>query len=454
MATKHIHLSIKTIGLSVSAVLAVIYALVMFASLIVVGLGETSSWQAALLGIGWSTVAGFEIGLLGIVIVGFAVAVAFVPAHNFIHHVPGRSKTLGQMSQSGRPAAHSRAFRLLTALFVLLPLTLLVLHLLASAMPFGVTTGADEGNIKSPGARTQAVNMRSIINTVYREAEPSFTADGRTMYFNCYSSDICVSHRSGTWEQGNWTPPVRLGAPISTEYEEVEPVINPAGNKLYFNSNRPYGVFKGIPFLSPLMNVFEVANMIAQTKSGVSLLNGLGMGHVWVSDKINGIWSAPHRLGDIPGEPPVNSTFHDHCLAFSADGNEVFWTSTRPGGYGGNDIWTVRLVNGQWTKPENLGPKVNGSRNEHHSMPTPDGKHLYVTSDRPGGYGGDDIYVSTRGPDGKWGPLVNLGPQINGPGDDRCLVWTPDLRIFLFDSVTQPGFGGRDIWWIYAWRIL
>jgi hypothetical protein len=116
---KRNNLSIKAVGLSLSAVLAIVYALVMFASLLLVGLGTTRSWQAALLGIGWSTVAGFEIGLLGIVIVGFAVAAVFVPTYNFIRRrVPSQSKTLEQLSESDRPSPRSRAFRLLTALML------------------------------------------------------------------------------------------------------------------------------------------------------------------------------------------------------------------------------------------------------------------------------------------------------------------------------------------------
>src|SRR5512139_3675457 len=80
-------MSIKTIGLSVSAVLAVIFVLVMFASLLLVGLGTTGSRQAFFLGIGWSTVAGFEIGFLGVGIIGFAVAVVFVPIYNALQHL-------------------------------------------------------------------------------------------------------------------------------------------------------------------------------------------------------------------------------------------------------------------------------------------------------------------------------------------------------------------------------
>jgi hypothetical protein len=348
-----------------------------------------------------------------------------------------------------RRGIRSLKVRLLTIgvmLLVLVPFILLGLAFLA------VSNNAPAASAIQPGPDqySGAVNMGASINTASREAEPSFTADGRTIYFNCHNADICVSHLNGTWEEGNWTQPERLGAPISTGYEEVEPMINAAGDKLYFTSNRPAASFKGNPMLSPLVtNAFAVINYLATTKFGISFFDGLGLPDVWVSYKVDGVWLEPQNLNDIPGEPLINTEFADHCLSFSADGNEAFWTSTRPGGFGGNDIWTSRRIDGKWTQPENLGPNVNGPTSEHHSIPTPDGWSLYVTSDRAGGYGGEDIYITTRGGNGKWGPLVNLGPPVNGPGNDRCPVWTPDGKIFLFDSTRAGGHGSRDLWWVY-----
>jgi hypothetical protein len=204
-----------------------------------------------------------------------------------------------------------------------------------------------------------------------------------------------------------------------------------------------------IPFLSPFIDVFRLANILATAKLGRSFFGGLGLDDVYVSYWINGAWSEPQNLNEIAGEPPVNTEFADHCLFFSANGAEAFWTSTRPGGFGDDDIWTSRRVGGKWTEPENLGPNVNGPGSEHTSIPTPDGQSLYITTARAEGYGGEDIYVTTRGTQGSWGSLVNLGPQVNGAGDDRCPTWTPDLRIFLFDSVREGGFGGKDVWWVY-----
>src|SRR6266508_3174122 len=111
--TRRRSLSITTVGLSVSATLAVLYVVVMLASLLLVGLLTTGSWQAVFLGIGWSTIAGFEIGLLGVGIVGFAVAVVFVPIYNSLQRpVVGKSKTLAQASQLDWPTAKSWQVRL------------------------------------------------------------------------------------------------------------------------------------------------------------------------------------------------------------------------------------------------------------------------------------------------------------------------------------------------------
>ena len=430
-------LSVKRLGWSVSAVLAVPYVLIVLACVLLVGFLTTRSWQADFLGLEWNTIIGFELGFAGIAVIGFGIALALVPAYNFARQSP--------RSETGQPSAQPWATRLFTACLVLPALILVVLRALAGLL----SSDVGEARAQVPGVLSQPVNIGRAINTAYREAEPSFTADGRTMYYNCHNGDICVSHLVGTWEQGDWTPPERLGAPISTEYEEIEPVINGAGDELYFTSIRPAGALKNIPFLSPFVDVLEVTNRLATANADQSFFGGVGLDDVWVSFKINGAWSQPQNINDVPGEPHINTLFADHCLFFSADGNEAFWTSTRPGGLGSDDIWTSRRVDGQWTPPENLGPNVNGSRTEHTSIPTPDGRSLYVTSDRPGGFGGEDIYLTSRDVDGKWGPLVNLGSLVNGSGDDRCPAWTPDLKFFLFDSVRQAGYGGRDIWWIY-----
>jgi WD40 repeat protein len=105
-----------------------------------------------------------------------------------------------------------------------------------------VVAGSANAAVPPLGDAVAAVNLGSSINTAHREAEPTFTADGRTMYFNCNDYDICVSHLAGAWEDAQWSTPQFVAAPISTAYPDVEPLINAAGDRLYFTSMRSSGL--------------------------------------------------------------------------------------------------------------------------------------------------------------------------------------------------------------------
>jgi hypothetical protein len=319
--------------------------------------------------------------------------------------------------------------------------------LLGVASIAATSTGTAPGSVQAASASVAVHNLGPVINTGQREAEPTFSGDARTMIFNCRDYDICVSHLTGSWADGRWSSPQLMSAPISSDYMEVEPWLSQDGHKLYVNSNRPYAdTNDSLPGLALYVDVVGLIN----DELGTTFLGGVGTDEIWVSYLRDGAWSALVNLNDAPGEPHLNGAYADHCLAFSADGNEAFWTSTRPGGYGGNDIWTTRRVNGTWTAPENLGPAVNSAASEHHSLLSPDGRSLQVTSDRAGGRGGEDMYVATRQADGTWGALVDLGSPINGPGNDRCAAWTPNGSIFLFDSDRPGGRGSKDLWWVYT----
>jgi hypothetical protein len=231
------------------------------------------------------------------------------------------------------------------------------------------------------------------------------------MYFNCFDregekgSDICVSHLEGT----EWTEPSIVREVSTKDYLEVEPLLSPDGKQLFIMSTRPGG------------------------KGGMD---------IWVSDLVDGNWTAPKNL-----DAPINSEYADHCLYFAGEEWETaYWTSTRPGGFGGNDIWTSERIDGVWQEAKNLGPNVNSAATEHHSLPSPDGNSLYVTSIREGGFGGEDIFVTTRNVDGVWSELVNLGGRVNSDQDDRCPAFSPNFRTFFFDSERSGGFGDKDLW--------
>ncbi len=125
-------------------------------------------------------------------------------------------------------------------------------------------------------------------------------------------------------------------------------------------------------------------------------------------------WSEPVNLG-----PVINSSFVDANAGLSPDAHTIYFVSTRPGGLGGNDIWMShrQCLSCDWEAPVNLGAPINSNAGEAAPTLSDDGRMLFFSSARPGGIGLADIYVSHRvstGADGDvWGPLVNLGPDVN-----------------------------------------
>jgi hypothetical protein len=133
-------------------------------------------------------------------------------------------------------------------------------------------------------------------------------------------------------------------------------------------------------------------------------------------------WSVPANSGEA-----INSAFGDFAPSLSRDGLTLYFFSDRPGGYGGNDIWVSRRadLNAPWRAPENLGLDINSSGDENAPTLSVDGHRLYFASDRPGGAGGLDLYVSRRHDtrdDLSWRCPENLGDGVNGTRDEAAVA--------------------------------
>src|SRR4051794_7381068 len=129
-------------------------------------------------------------------------------------------------------------------------------------------------------------------------------------------------------------------------------------------------------------------------------------------------WLPVQRLS-----PPINSEFSDQAPILSKDEKTLYFTSNRPGGSGGEVIWVSkrRSPNSNWGTPVNLGPKVNSPGIERVRSFTPDGKGLLFMSDREGSSGSTDIWIIVRNnpnDDTNWSEPINLGPTINSPGSE------------------------------------
>ena len=154
-------------------------------------------------------------------------------------------------------------------------------------------------------------------------------------------------------------------------------------------------------------------------------------------------FGTPTHLGPIVNNSAVEA---EPCI--SADGLTLFFNGDRSGGYGGWDIWvtTRATTEDEWGIPMNLGPNVNSSGNDFVASMTADGLTLFFCSSRSGGYGRSDIYVTTRATtEEPWGTPVNLGPTVNSSSPDFARV-SPDGLVLYIDSERSGGLGGRDIW--------
>jgi len=154
----------------------------------------------------------------------------------------------------------------------------------------------------------------------------------------------------------------------------------------------------------------------------------------------NGTWGPA-----IPLEG-VNTIFDEGAQSITADGKYlVFTVCNRPEGAGSCDLVFSERKSGGWTKPQSLGQAINTAAYEAQPSISPDGQLLFFTSSRAGGQGKEDLYVSGRLPGGDWSAPVNLGPTINTSGKDQYPFWSADGKSLFFTSDGHPGMGGEDL---------
>jgi Tol biopolymer transport system component len=150
--------------------------------------------------------------------------------------------------------------------------------------------------------------------------------------------------------------------------------------------------------------------------------------------------------------PRVNSSAPENQPNISADGLRLYFQSNRLGGQGGNDLWVTSRAtkDDPWGPPANLGPAVNSSGGDGYPCILADGLTLYFQSNRSEGHGRSDIWVTTRATvNNPWGPPVNLGPPLNTADRDAGPSIPLDGLSLYFNSDRPGGFGrsaSSDLW--------
>ncbi|NCX95625.1 MAG: hypothetical protein EBX41_04310 [Chitinophagia bacterium] len=152
-------------------------------------------------------------------------------------------------------------------------------------------------------------------------------------------------------------------------------------------------------------------------------------------------WTIPEPFGGTINTPYTETT---PCL--SADNRFLFFASNRPGGYGGMDIWISQYVEGYWQLPKNAGSAINTAGNETSPYLALDNKTLFFTSDGHLGYGGTDIYKATQTSDTTFSNVTNLYAPINTPYNEASCCLKPNGKELIFASDRQGPAGNYDLY--------
>jgi hypothetical protein len=212
-----------------------------------------------------------------------------------------------------------------------------------------------------------------------------------------------------------WSAPV-LVANVNSEFADVGPGISKDGRSLYFASDRP---------------------------------GGFGGADLWLSqrDSTTDTWGPPVNLG-----PAINTAAAELVPAFSRDGHWMYFNSDRPGGYGSLDIWASyrRYTDDDfgWTTPVNLGASINRDGLDAGASYLEIDEQtalLFFGSDRPGGLGQVDLYVSTKDSNDVFGPPTLISELNSSSNEQRPSIRHDGLEIFFYSS-RLGGVGGNDLW--------
>lgn len=257
-----------------------------------------------------------------------------------------------------------------------------------------------------------------------------------------------------------------LKVPLNSKYNDHSPFISADETLLYFTSTRKnnnvqeqdgqydediYQSFKvgdewntPISLGEPVNTPFNDAT-VGLSPDGQNLLiyNGIkGGGDIQITYMVGQDWVMPRGLSK-----EINSEFRESSACFSPNGQKIYFVSNRPGGLGQNDIYVTEINNkGKWMPPVNLGKGINSPYNEETIFLHPNGRILYFSSDNEKSMGGFDVFKATLLDNGQWGEPENMGSPVNSPDDDLCFVISASGKHAYLSSVRPNSVGAFDIY--------
>lgn len=250
-----------------------------------------------------------------------------------------------------------------------------------------------------------AIFASEIISTGLNERDMALSPDGKElMYTVVLANSTFTSLVSRKIRNGKLSDPV--SPPFTGKYSDLEPVYSIDGNRLYFVSNRP------LDQKSSMVKDFDI----------------------WYVDRLSSGWSEPKNLG-----APVNTASDEFYPSMTKSGR-LYFTAGYNSGKGGEDIFYSDFQNGIFLPPLSLSDSINTRGNEFNAFISPDERFIIFSSVRKGDLGRGDLYISTSDGKGTWSQARNLGPLVNSTRLDYCPYVSPDGKTLYITSerITVP----------------
>jgi WD40-like Beta Propeller Repeat/Tetratricopeptide repeat len=206
-----------------------------------------------------------------------------------------------------------------------------------------------------------------------------------------------------------------LGAMVNSPAHDYCPLITANGNTMYFTSRRE------------------------GTMGNLKDPTGQYLEDIYMARRIEEVWTNAVNVGG-----PINTNTHDATVGLNPDGTSMIVYHTSADLVGG-DLFESRLHAGKWQTPMVMTDRINSKDHEPSASIAPGGEEIYFTSDRPGGFGGRDLYRIRRLPNGEWSLPLNLGPKVNTSFDEDAPFMHSDGITLFFSSKGHNTMGGYDI---------
>ena len=279
-------------------------------------------------------------------------------------------------------------------------------------------------------------NIGPPINSSGSEYVPVISADESVLIFTYKGAKSIGGFRD---EYGRPDPKGKYCEDIYLSYKTGDSWLEPEKNKMFYATVFSNNIKEGI-------NTSGHDASIALSADGQKLFvykdTDIGSGDIYMSERVGNDWTYPIKLNIN-----INSDYWEGSASLSADETTLYFSSEKPGGLGGKDIYkSVKREDGIWDEAQNLGAKINTHLDEDAPFIHPDGKTLYFSSKGHNSMGGYDIFVSELNENKTWKTPENIGYPINTTADDIYYVVTADGSKGYYSSGRLGGYGQQDIY--------